>query len=189
MLDHLVVAARGLDEGEAWLHERLGVRVAPGGRHPTMGTHNRVLSLGPGLYLEVIAVDPEAAPPSRPRWFGLDEPATRALLAQGPALLHWAERTDDLEGAARASRDDVEILAFTRGPYRWRMALTRDGRLPGGGTRPTWIQWDGPHPSESLPASGCRLIDLGAPGGGEARFATPDGERRLAWRLPAGNNP
>ena len=185
MLDHLVVAARDLDEGEAWLQERLGVRVVPGGKHPTMGTHNRVLSLGPGLYLEVIAVDPEAAAPARPRWFGLDEPATRALLAQGPALLHWVERTSDLERAARASPDDVEILAFSRGPYSWRMALTRDGSLPGGGTRPTWIQWDGPHPSEALADSGCRLLALGGPGGAGARFATPLGERLLAWRLPA----
>lgn len=38
------------------------------------GTHNRCLGMEDGIYLEVIAVDPEAPPPSRPRWFGLDDP-------------------------------------------------------------------------------------------------------------------
>jgi hypothetical protein len=28
-------------------------------------------------YLEIIATDPEAPAPGRPRWFGLDQPALR----------------------------------------------------------------------------------------------------------------
>ena len=36
----------------------LGATPAPGGHHPLMGTHNQLLSLGPGEYLEVIAIDP-----------------------------------------------------------------------------------------------------------------------------------
>lgn len=43
--------------------------------HPQFGTHNRCLGMEDGIYLEVIAVDPEAPPPSRPRWFGLDDPS------------------------------------------------------------------------------------------------------------------
>ena len=39
-----------------------------------MGTHNRLLGLGTNVYLEVIAIDTEAAPPARPRWFSLDTP-------------------------------------------------------------------------------------------------------------------
>ena len=183
-LDHLVIAARTLDEGAAYVRERLGAEMSSGGKHAAMGTHNRLLSLGEGAYLEVIAIDPEGAQPKRPRWFGLDTPATAALLAAGPALLHRVERTDDLEGEARRSPDDVEILAFERGPYRWRMALTRDGSLPGKGSRPTFIQWDGAHPAPSLPASGCRLVEAGGPGRGDARIATATGERRIPWRLP-----
>lgn len=45
-LDHLVVAARTLEEGARWLEARTGVPTAPGGRHALMGTHNRLLSPG-----------------------------------------------------------------------------------------------------------------------------------------------
>ena len=185
-LDHLVVAARTVDEGAAWIRARLGVEMLAGGRHATMGTHNRVLPLGQGVYLEVIAIDPEGIVPARPRWFGLDEPATARLLSQGPALLHWAERTDDLEAAARSSPDDVEIVAFERGPYRWRMALTRDGSLPGHGLRPTLIEWHSAHPTQAMADCGCNLVDRGGPRQGDARVLTPHGERTLPWRLPQG---
>lgn len=64
-VDHLVVAAAGLDAGAAWLEAHLGAPLAPGGRHAAMGTHNRLLRLGPRLYLELIAIDPDAARPGR----------------------------------------------------------------------------------------------------------------------------
>lgn len=86
VLDHLVVAARDLDSGARWLERQLGVPLVPGGAHVLMGTHNRLLRLAGGerLYLELIAIDPAAAPPSRPRWFGLDDPALQARLAGRP---------------------------------------------------------------------------------------------------------
>jgi hypothetical protein len=183
-LDHLVIAARTLDEGAAYVRARLGVEMQPGGRHPTMGTHNRLLSLGAGVYLEVMAVDPEAAMPSRPRWMSLDHPATRALIEEGPALIVAVERTGDLEAEAARSAEPLEILSFARGPYRWRMALTRDGSLPGGGAGRIFIQWDSAHPAADFPDSGCRLLDAGAPGAGDARIATAAGEKRIPWRLP-----
>jgi hypothetical protein len=179
-LDHLVIAARTLGEGAAYVRERLGVECAPGGKHPAMGTHNMLLSLGPEAYLEVIAVDPEAAAPARPRWFELDTPAMKARLASGPALVHWAERTTDLEREAAAYPVRLAIESFSRGPYRWRMALTADGSFPGGGGLPTLIQWDGPHPCAALPDSGVRLERLrhenGAPA---ADFAAPGGLRTI----------
>jgi hypothetical protein len=83
--DHFVIAAAHLDDGAAWLHDRLGVSMSGGGRHRRMGTHNRLLRLGDGRYLEVIAVDAAAPAPDRPRWFGLDQPAMQARLAHEPA--------------------------------------------------------------------------------------------------------
>lgn len=47
------------------------------------GTHNRCLGMEDGIYLEVIAVDPEAPPPSRPRWFGLDDPSMQVGAGEG----------------------------------------------------------------------------------------------------------
>src|SRR5438270_709897 len=58
VLDHLVVAAATLEEGEDYVETRLGARPLRGGRHVAMGTHNSLLKLGEKTYLEVIAIDP-----------------------------------------------------------------------------------------------------------------------------------
>ena len=71
-LDHLAVAARDLDEGRAVVEAALGVTLQRGGRHARFGTHNLLLGLEDGLYLEVIAIDPDAPGPDEARWFDLD---------------------------------------------------------------------------------------------------------------------
>ena len=159
--DHLVVAARSLAEGTTWLESHLGVPLAGGGRHEAMGTHNRLLSLGPGRYLELIAIDPEGTPPGRARWFDLDSPAMQQRLAREPALVTWAVRADDIEAAlpvTAAGRPD--ILPMSRGAYRWRIGVPASGALAQAGTSPTVIEWLSEHPSAALPDSGCRLEKL-----------------------------
>ena len=179
-IDHLVVAARTLEEGAQWVAARLGVAPGPGGKHVTMGTHNRLLSLGPGRFLEVIAIDPEGVAPDRPRWFELDSPAMRERLARSPELIHWVERTADLEAALGGRAGEFEITPFARGAYRWRMALTRDGSRPGGGSLPTLIQWEGAHPADALPDAGIRLTSLTHEGARlAAAFSTPSGPRTI----------
>ena len=79
-LDHLVIAATDLDAGEPWLAERLGVPLVAGGQHVGWGTHNRLLGIGGGAYLELIAADPTQPAASVPRPFMLDDPALRARL-------------------------------------------------------------------------------------------------------------
>jgi hypothetical protein len=157
-LDHLVIAAGTLAEGVDWVETRLGVAMGSGGEHRQMGTHNRLLSLGPGRFLEVIAIDPAAAPPGRARWFALDEPSMRRRLEAGPALIHWVARTDDLEAALAATgAEGCEVLTLSRGAFRWKMGVPADGSLAQSGVMPSIIQWFTQHPSELLPDSGCRL--------------------------------
>jgi hypothetical protein len=161
-LDHLVVAAQSLDAGVAWIEERLGLRAMPGGQHVAMGTHNALVGLGPRCYLEVIAVDPTAPTPPRPRWFDLDEPRMRARLAEGPALIHWVVRTrhidDDVTAAGVALGD---ILPMARGDFTWRIAVPPDGHLEARGLVPTLIQWSTPgHPGDRLADRGVRLVTL-----------------------------
>lgn len=161
-LDHLVVAAADLELGAAWLEERLGAELTPGGRHAAMGTHNRLLKLGPALYLELIAIDPDAPIPEHPRWFGFDNTALRARITERPRLIHWVARCDDIVAASAASPEPLgDVLDLSRGNFRWRITVPADGHLPGGGLVPSLIQWLSPsHPATLLPDHGCTLMKL-----------------------------
>jgi hypothetical protein len=161
-LDHLVIAATDLDSGEAWLSERLGVPLSSGGQHPGWGTHNRLLQLGGGTYLELIAIDPSQPAPALPRPFRLDERTLRERLAQSPQLVHWIVRTDDLDGTlAGLNYDPGPVSPMTRGALRWRITVPTDGRPAAGGLLPTVICWDvDTHPSSRLSDTGVRLEGL-----------------------------
>ena len=101
-----------------------------------------LLKLGPGSFLEVIAIDPDGTAPARPRWFALDAPAMREALSEAPRLIHWVARTDDIDGARRACPIDLGLAhPMERGAFRWWITIPADGHLPGAGVLPTLIQW------------------------------------------------
>jgi TusA-related sulfurtransferase len=127
-----------------------------------MGTHNRVLKLGHGQYLEVIAIDPQAQPPDVPRWFDLDNPNLQASLKGRPRLIAWVARTERLaELAPTAYGQPAVVRPMQRGDWHWHFAFTENGALPGGGLIPHLIQWDGDlHPTDLMADSGCRLAGL-----------------------------
>ncbi|MDP3084400.1 MAG: VOC family protein [Rubrivivax sp.] len=171
-VDHLIVAADSLDQGVRWCEATLGVSPGAGGQHPLMGTHNRLLKIAteafPEAYLEIIAIDPEAVAPARPRWFGLDNPALQARLRQQPRLIHWVARSSMLDmhrwgliNARRRPGEPVEAGRETpQGPLRWQILITDDGRLDCGGALPTLIEWQGRHPTAAMPGSGVSLQAL-----------------------------
>jgi hypothetical protein len=160
-LDHLVVACKDLDQGAAWVVDRLGIEPQPGGKHTLMGTHNRLLRLGPGSFFELIAIDPDAPPPARPRWFGLDSSDLQARLAESPQLLTWVVRTDKIAEAVTRVPELGQVHSASRGAYSWRITIPEDGSLQFGGLLPTVIQWDGDaHPAQALEARGCQLLEL-----------------------------
>ena len=119
----------------------LGQPPGPGGRHAAMGTHNRLIGLADGTYLEAIAIDPGAPDPSRPRWFDLDR------FAGEPRLTNWIVRVDDLDAAVAAFPEAGRVMELARGDLRWRMAVPDDGRLPYGGAFPALIEWRTDPPS------------------------------------------
>jgi len=165
-LDHIVVAGARLEDGIDWVEQLLGVRPQPGGKHDAMGTHNAVLKLGARTYLEVIAIDPDGVTPTRPRWFALDEPAMRARLEAGPALITWVARCESLASACARVPDLGDILPMSRGDFRWKIAVPEDGSLPWGGVLPAAIQWEAEpdgvalHPCDRVPPSDCELVEL-----------------------------
>lgn len=153
-IDHLVIAAETLAEGVAWVEDRLGIACSGGGAHPAMGTHNRLIRLG-DLYLEVIAIDPEAAPPTQPRWFGLD------TFSGPPRLVTWVARVPDLDAALAAAPCPAQPLALTRGDLAWRFGVSPDGALCQAGAYPCLIEWQGDaHPVPRLAETPLRLFRL-----------------------------
>ena len=155
-LDHLAVVARSLDEGVTYVEAVLGAELSPGGEHSQMGTHNKLLSLGPYTYLEVIAIDPEAPKPRHRRWFNLD------TYDGAPRLMNWICATDDLDAALEAAPPGSgRRMNLTRGDMAWSMAVPEFGRLPFDDAMPALIEWgDSPHPNKRLPDQGFRLTRL-----------------------------
>lgn len=151
--DHIAIAAENLKDGVQYLEDSLGVTMALGGEHVLMSTHNRLLGLLDGLYLEVIAINPDAPDPGRARWFDLDN------FRGAPRITNWILRCDDLAGAiATLPISAGEPVALSRGDLRWQMAVPADGKLPYDNMAPALIEWEGDaHPANRLPPSGVRM--------------------------------
>ena len=158
--DHFALACQDLAEGVDYVESLTGVRAAPGGPHPGVGTHNALLSLGTDVYLEIIAIDPDQPEPNGPRPFGIDDHAGPRLAAfaihpgPGQSIESVAEiikthGTDPgpVSSMSRRKPDGEEIS--------WR--LTRSNRI---GLVPFVIDWgDTPNPATVTP-TGCSLISV-----------------------------
>ena len=179
-IDHLVVAARTLDEGVAWCEATLGITPQSGGEHEQYGTHNRLFKIAtpryPMAYFEIIAINPAALAQKRSaskRWFDLDDAALQESIAQEPTLIHFVVNTTDIQLASNTWKaqglDTGPVVQAQRqtdkGPLHWQITVRDDGQRLFGGTLPTLIQWGKPgaaepmrlHPRNSLPRSGVSL--------------------------------
>lgn len=171
-VDHLVVLATSLEQGVAWCEATLGITPGPGGEHPLMGTHNRLLKIAtqdyPRAYLEIIAINPDVTR-TRSRWFDIDAPTLQAYVDQtGPSLIHWVAGVNKVHAASQA----LTTRGIDRGPalrasrqtptglLEWQITVRDDGQRLFDGCLPTLIQWDGAHPVDRMPASGVTLRAL-----------------------------
>ena len=175
-LDHLVVMVNSLDEGVAWCEATLGVTPGPGGEHPRMGTHNRLLRIDSvaffRAYLELIAINSEATyahGTGARRWFDMDDAPIRARVAQnGPQLIHWVVSVPDIAAAgqtlAAQGIDRGPAIAASRmtpnGLLQWQITVRDDGQRLFDGCLPTLIQWSDVHPADKMPQSGVTLQAL-----------------------------
>lgn len=175
-LDHLALVAPDLTAGVAHVRDCLGLSMPEGGRHREMGTRNHLLRLGDAVFLEVIAVDPEAHAPPHARWFGLSDAArVRAAWNSGRRLRGFVARTDDLDDVLAAYPALLgQAATMTRGALSWRFGVRPDGAWPADGAAPYVLDWGrSGNPARTMPDLGARLDSL------VLTHPDPDAARRL----------
>jgi catechol 2,3-dioxygenase-like lactoylglutathione lyase family enzyme len=161
-MDHLVFAVPDLASSIEMFRERLGVTPVFGGCHELVGTHNAILPVRGGSYIELIAPDPANPSPPLGLPFGMD-----AL--EEPHLVTWAVRTLDIDVAVERARnagyDPGGVIDLTRETSEgdclsWR--LTVRGEMSADGLVPFLIDWGStPHPS-GTGESECSIEDFRA---------------------------
>ena len=158
-LDHVLWGAPDLDAGVRHIAALTGVDPVVGGSHPGMGTRNCLISLGSGVFFEIISPDPAQ-----------HDHGPRAAAIAGmprPGLLTYAVQTDDI-GAACAAAEAAGLTVTHRTPMTrtrpdgvtlaWTVAQFSHPDF--GPTIPFAIDWQGsPHPSTTTP-TGCTLKSL-----------------------------
>lgn len=130
-IDHVLVAVDDLDIAIE-TYERLGFQVLRGGKHPNMGTHNALVPLADGTYLELIGVwDTELAQERAPY--------VVAALANENRLARFVLESNDLDGDVIAMRARGFDIGDAQAGERerpdgqrvaWRSALPADARFP-----------------------------------------------------------
>lgn len=159
-IDHILYASSSLQQGMDEIEVLLGVRPVPGGRHPQYGTHNALLSLGPGVYLEVIARDPDLPAPERGALIDIPQ-------GENSRLFTFAFRAENIQQTADALRGSgIELGPIESGnrirpdgsKISWQ--LTDPYAMPLDGAVPFLIDWGTtPHPSLAVPVAG-ELVEL-----------------------------
>ena len=197
-IDHLVVAARDLDQAVTWFESATGVRASRGGVHPGRGTRNALVECGENMYLELIAPDPAQQLAGT---FG------EGMLAfESPTLLAYmlgSGRLEELQTIYRQYGVQTVLSEASRSlpdgrSLAWRLLVPEPHEW--GHCLPKYIDWGtSPHPSAGAP-SGCTLTAFEvihpqaakmaplwrALGCGIAIVEGPKGGLRAQFQTPAG---
>jgi hypothetical protein len=155
-IDHILIGVSDLGEGMAAFERATGVSPMVGGRHPSGGTENALVSLGHNSYLEIIAPRSDAQ--------ASDGFASYLRTLKAPALVGWAVRVQDAAVArARIQQNGLVISQPKPGsritPRGQKLEWVTFGiEQPAIATAPFFIQWSATteHPSVSSP-SGCTV--------------------------------
>jgi hypothetical protein len=152
-LDHIVFGVPDLESSVGSFAKALGATPTFGGRHDSIGTHNAILPLRGGHYLELIAPDPSCPNPPLAIPWGLET-------LKEARLITWAAATKDIDAAVEhaknAGYDPGTVIDVARDTpegdrLNWRLTLSRESAADG--LVPFLIDWgSSPHPSETSEA-------------------------------------
>lgn len=171
-LSQVILGVHDLDLASVGLR-RLGLDVLEGGRHPGVGTANRIVPLGAG-YLELLAVVDETEAQANDYARSLI-----AAIAEGDRLVRWSLRTDRITEVASRLGLTVE-KRFRRLPdgslLTWRAAGLSESLADS--SIPFFMEWDDPRRYPGLMTA---EHDCGATHFAWVEIAPPDAERFAEW--------
>jgi hypothetical protein len=168
-IDHFMYAGPQLGPLCASFQALTGVEPQPGGRHPQLGTCNRLVGSGGSLYLELIAPDPSATAtsPMRSGIEALDRPGLHRFVMNATGGDLGALQATYARARIPAQAHDMHRVTPAGATLRWRLLVPDTNRF--GLFAPFFIDWlDTPHPASSLPADFTTLrCEAGHPCAGE----------------------
>ena len=113
-IDHFVFGANTLSEGSNIIKKILDEDLSEINTHESMGTHNRVISLGSN-YLEIIALDPKNPNANSNTWFNLSDKIYREKFLKIPKLISFVISCDDLSSSILFEKE----FFVSRNKYKW----------------------------------------------------------------------
>jgi hypothetical protein len=136
-IDHVVYGVTDLQRAARRFEDDFGLRATDGGEHPDFGTRNRIVSVGHGQFIELMAVADATS----------EHPLAAALsawLQRGDRLVALCLRPDDLDATAARLSTPV-IPAERHNPdgdvLHWRLAGVEAALGPE--RLPFFIDWQG----------------------------------------------
>ena len=113
-IDHFVLGAKTLSEGSKALKNILNEDLSEINAHESMGTHNRVISLG-SCYLEVISLDPKNQKSNNNTWFNLSDKKYRKKNLKNPKLISFVISSEQLDSSIFYEKE----FLVSRNKYKW----------------------------------------------------------------------
>tara|TARA_B100000282_G_C31545491_1_gene405011 strand:+ start:9 stop:668 length:660 start_codon:yes stop_codon:yes gene_type:complete len=113
-IDHFVFGAETLNDGSKVIRKILNEDLSEINNHETMGTHNRVISLG-SSYLEIIALDPENQNANNNTWFNLSDENYRENFLRIPKLISFVISSQELNSSIFFEKE----FLVSRNKYKW----------------------------------------------------------------------
>lgn len=152
-IDHLMLGVDDLDRGMKAFEESTGVKPIYGGKHPG-GTHNALVSLGDGTYLEIIALQKGVTPPED--FAGLQQLHTLTPIGWAVSAQDSAQLRSRLSAAGMAVTEPAAGSRTT--PDGKKLAWQTFGLKDNFEQAPFFIVWSArtAHPSATSPR-GCKL--------------------------------
>ena len=113
-IDHFVFGAKTLSEGSKVIKNIINEDLSEINVHETMGTHNRVISLG-SCYLEVISLDPKNQEANNNTWFNLSNKTYIKKNLKIPKLISFVISSEQLNSSVFFEKE----FLVSRNKYEW----------------------------------------------------------------------